>query len=243
MHSQTLAKWNFLANVLMSLALGTVLLTGFAPREPAVLSIERLNIVDSTGRVALVLSNGAHLPGISWAGKEYVKPRDRRASAGMIFYNQAGDEVGGLIYRGGAGGPQDTSMAFGHLSFDQWKQNQVVALQYLDNGTNRSAGIRVWDRPTGTPAGAEALAVLGERVGTTPPGHVRDSLRDEYIRQDEAVSGHLRAFLGSANGTAALELRDPTGRIRVRLSVDTVGTARLTFLDTLGRVAAVYPPQ
>ena len=243
MRSHALAKWSLAGNVVMFVALAVLLVTGFRPQQPAVLTVERLNIVDSTGRLALVLSNGAQLPGITVAGKEYVKPRGRAGSAGMIFYNQAGDEVGGLVYRGGPNGPRDTSAAFGHLSFDQWKQNQVVALQYLDNGTNRSAGLRVWDRPTGTPAEAEALAILGQQVGVTQPGPVRDSLRREYIRRDVAASGQLRAFLGSANGVAALELRDTNGKVRIRLSVDTAGTARLAFLDTLGRVSAVYPSQ
>jgi hypothetical protein len=243
MHSHALAKWNFVGNIIMFLALATILLGGFKRQQSSVLTVERLNIVDSAGHLALVLSNGARLPGITIGGKEYVKPRERAGSAGMIFYNEAGDEVGGLVYRGGPSGPRDTSTAFGHLSFDQWKQNQVVALQYLDNGTNRSAGLRVWDRPTGTPTEAEALAVLGQHVGATQPGPVRDSLRREYIRRDVATSGQVRAFVGSANGVAALELRDVQGKVRIRLSVDTVGIAQLAFLDTLGRVKATYPSQ
>jgi hypothetical protein len=235
--------WNFACNVVMFLALVVLLVGGFKPQQSAVLSVERLNIVDSAGRLALVLSNGSRLPGITWAGKEYVKPRGRARSAGMIFYNEAGDEVGGLVYRGGSIGPTDTSTAFGHLSFDQWKQNQVVAVQYLDNGTNRSAGVRVWDRPTGTPTEAEALAILGQQVGAAPAGPVRDSLRREYIRRDVAASGQVRAFFGSANRVATLELRDVNGKVRIRLSVDTSGTARLVFLDTLGQVAAAYPGQ
>ena len=243
MQSPALAKWIFAGNSIMFLTLGTILLGGFNAQQPAVLSVERINIVDSAGHLALVLSNGSRLPGITWAGKEYVKPRGRRGSAGMIFYNEAGDEVGGLVYRGAPSGPRDTSTAFGHLSFDQWKQNQVVALQYLDNGTNRSAGLRVWDRPPGTPTEAEAHAVLGQQIGVTQPGPVRDSLRREYMRLEVAASGQLRAFLGSANGVAALELRDVNGHVRIRLSVDTVGTAQLAFLDTLGRVTTTYPTQ
>ena len=73
--------------------------------------------------------------------------------SGMIFYNEEGDEVGGLIYNGIPrdynGIPRDSGYsAVGHLSFDQWKQNQVVALQYIDNGRTRRSGLRVWDRPT-----------------------------------------------------------------------------------------------
>ena len=31
---------------------------------------------------------------------------------------------------------------------DQHDQDQVVGLQYADNGTTRAAGLNVWDRPT-----------------------------------------------------------------------------------------------
>ena len=54
----------------------------------------------------------------------------------MIFFNEAGDEVGGLIYESER---RDSAYrAFGHLSFDQWQQNQVVAVQYQDNGSSWS---------------------------------------------------------------------------------------------------------
>ena len=110
MRSHALAKWSLAGNVVMFVALAMLLVTGFRPQQAAVLTVERLNIVDSTGRLALVLSNGAQLPGITVAGKEYVKPRGRAGSAGMIFYNQAGDEVGGLVYRGGPNGPDRKSV-------------------------------------------------------------------------------------------------------------------------------------
>ena len=239
MQSPALAKWIFAGNIIMFLTLATILVGGFKPQQPAVLSVERINIVDSAGHLALVLSNAARLPGITVSGKEYVRPRGRLGSAGIIFFNEAGDEVGGLIIKGGPGPPSDSNRAFGHLSFDQWKQNQVVALQYLDNGMTRSAGLRVWDRPTGKPT--ELLAILGQRIGMTPAGLVQDSLRREYIRMDAEAAGQLRTFLGSANGVAALELRDVSGKVRIRLSVDTAGIARLAFLDTLGGVTAAYP--
>ena len=237
MHKHAIAKWNFVGNIVLSLTLATLLLGGFKAQQPAVLSVERLNIVDSAGHLALVISNAARLPGVTLSGVEHARPRGRVGSAGMLFFNAAGDEVGGLIYKGGPSAPTDSNRAFGHLSLDQWKSNQVVVLQYLDNGTNRSAGLRIWDRPTGERA--ELLPVLERQMNASPRGPVRDSLIREYVR----LEGSLRAFVGSANRVAALELGDVNGRVRIRLSVDTAGTARLAFLDTLGRVTTAYPAQ
>jgi len=238
MPPQTLSKALLGTNAGLLLAIAALLFTGFARQQPQVLTVERLNIVDSTGTLVLALANGARLPGAMFGGKEYPQSFvGRGKSAGMIFFNEVGDEVGGLIYQGS---PGDSSYhAFGHLSFDQWKQNQVVAVQYQDDGVNRSAGLRVWDRPADAPV--EAQFALAEQMVNTPRGPVRDSLNRERLKARARVAGTQRLFLGSHDRTAGLELRDTLGRVRVRLAVDSSGAGRLVFLDTLGRATATYP--
>ena len=233
MHSQRI----FVANVLMFAVMLVATLAAFNRRPPPVLTVERINIVDSTGRLALVLSNGTRLPGAMFEGREYPQSFvGRGRSAGMIFVNEVGDEVGGLIYEGAT---RDSGYrAFGHLSFDQWKQSQVVAMQYQDNGTSRSAGVRVWDRPTND---LEAQFALAQRMLATPAGPLRDSLDAERRRVRADVAGTQRLFLGSDDRVAGLELKDGEGRTRVKLSVDSAGAARLVFLDAEGRAQAVYP--
>lgn len=232
------AKCVFIGNVTMFLIMTGVLLSGFSRQQPQVLTVERINIVDSSGKLALVLSNGQRLPGAAFRGKEYPQSFvGRGRTAGMIFYNEVGDEVGGLIYEGA---PHDSGYrALGHLSFDQWQQNQVVAVQYQDNGKTRSAGMRVWDRPTDAPL--EQQFILAERVLATPAGPLRDSLNRERLRVRERVQGAPRLFLGSEDRIAKLELRDEQGRVRIRLVVDSAGSGRLAFLDNQGRITAVYP--
>src|SRR6266487_615299 len=80
MPSHTIIKWSFATNLVMFFALATLLLSGFRPQQPTVLSVERLNIVDSAGHLALVLANGSRLPGITVAGREYPKTRGRARS-------------------------------------------------------------------------------------------------------------------------------------------------------------------
>jgi len=228
----------FAGNVTMFVVLATMLLGGFVRRQSPVLTVERLNIVDSTGALALVLANGARLPGGTFGGKEYPQSFSGRGrSAGMIYFNEVGDEVGGLIYEGAPRG--SSYRAFGHLSFDQWKQNQVVAVQYSDDGATRSAGLQVWDRPSDAPL--EDQFALAERMLATPPGRLRDSLNEERLRVRARVQGTRRVFVGSRDRTAALELRDRQGRVRVRGFVDSTGTGQLAFLDSAGRTTAVFP--
>ena len=240
MPSQRLATTMFATNVVMFTVLLTLTLGGFARQQRATtLTVERLNIVDSTGRLALVLSNGARLPGGTFAGKEYPQSfTGRGKSAGMIFFNEAGDEVGGLIYEGAR--RDSTYRAFEHFSFDQWQQNQVVALQYQDNGSSRSAGMQVWDRPTDAPLARQFA--LAEQMQALPPGPVRDSVNAERLRVRARVEGTPRMFVGSENRVAKVELRDAVGRVRLRLLVDSTGTGRLVFLDSAGKTTATYPP-
>jgi hypothetical protein len=238
MQRDALMKWMFAANVTMFGGLVTTTLTGFARQQPTVLTVERLNIVDSTGRLALVLSNGARLPGGTFAGKEYPQSFvGRGKSAGMIFFSEVGDEVGGLIYEGER--RDSTYRAFGHLSFDQWQQNQVVAVQYQDNGATRSAGVRVWDRPTDAPL--ERQFALAEQLRGMPAGPARDSVNQERLRVRARVEGTPRMFVGSEDRVAKVELRDMAGRVRLRLLVDSAGAGRLIFLDSTGRRTASYP--
>lgn len=227
-----------LLNLAASVVLATMLLSASRAQDPRELTIERLNIVDSTGRLALVLANGARLPGAVFEGRAYPQSFvGRGTSAGMIFFNQQGDEVGGLVYEGER---RDSSYrAFGHLSFDQWKQNQVVAVQYQDNGQSRSAGVRVWDRPT--EHSLEEQFRLALQLRTMPPGAARDSVDRDRLRVRTAVQGTPRMFLGSEDRVAKLELRDAAGRVRLRLQVDSSGAGRIAFLDSVGRVTSVYP--
>lgn len=81
MQNDTGAKAIFVGNLAMFVVLGTVLLGHFTRRAPRVLSVERLSIVDSTGALALVLANGARLPGGTFAGKEYPQSFSGRARA------------------------------------------------------------------------------------------------------------------------------------------------------------------
>src|SRR5256886_1335517 len=115
----------------------------------AEIDAERINIVEADGRPALVLANTERLPGPVLAGKELAKELSagRLGSAGMIFIDAQGNEVGGLVYGARVKGDGSFSAESG-LTFDQHNQDQVVGFEYEDNGSQRSYGVSVWDRPT-----------------------------------------------------------------------------------------------
>ena len=63
------------------------------------IDVERINLVGKDGRVQLVLANKERLPDPVIDGK--TLKRSGLPTPGLIFYNDEGDECGGLIFGGG----------------------------------------------------------------------------------------------------------------------------------------------
>jgi hypothetical protein len=231
------------AYALISSALLIVLVAAAfqSPRNQrfTVLDVERINIVEPNGRLAMVISDAQHLPGPILEGRELSPDLSagRRGSAGMLFYNARGDEVGGLTYRGQEAGGAHSAGSI--LAFDQFKQDQVVSVQYSDQNNRRSAGVSVWDRSTTIPISELVDLVQASRGNASPR---RDTAASRLQRmQAEGTLGAQRLFLGSQNKTAALRINDTLGRTRIRLFVDSLNVARLEFLDERGRVVHTVP--
>lgn len=226
--------------VCSSVALLVLVVAAFAParQQVDVLQARRVEILNEDGKYALVIAGRGRLPGPTFEGREYPQALSggRVQGSGMIFFNERGDEVGGLTYRGQVAG--DSYRASAGITFDQFRQDQVVSVQYQDDGTSRRAGLAVWDRSTELSI-AELLEVLDARASAT--GSARDSIERVIEGLRERGGSADRVFLGSANRTATLLLRDTQGRARIRLYVDTADAARLEFLDSAGAVVHAFP--
>jgi hypothetical protein len=235
-------RWLKAWAAISTLALTVLLWGAFRSRQTShmtVLDVERINIVEPDGSLALVISNADRIPGPVVEGKELARELSsgRTGSAGMIFFNARGDEVGGLTFRGREA--DGTYSAGGILAFDQFRQDQVVAVQYSDRGTSRSAGISVWDRSTDMTIGELVELVTASRGA---PGPARDSALQRLQRlQNSGGLGGSRIFLGSQDRTAALRINDTSGRVRIRLYVDSADVARLEFLNERGEVVQTLP--
>ena len=222
--------------------LAALVLSGFrqATTRFGEISAERIDIVDEHGKTVLAIANKARIAGPVVAGKAYpVALSDgREHMAGMIFFNQDGDEMGGLVFNSFRL-PNGKAAGIGHLSFDRFQDNQVVALQYKENATSVQAGLTVYDRP-GTGVFATSFALLDE-ARSAPPARLAEIRRQLAELSAQGGLGAERAFLGSRDRSAQLLLKDAIGRVRARLVIDTDDAARLEFLDEAGKVTAKYP--
>lgn len=205
------------------------------------IDVERINIVGADKKPVMVLSNKRLIPGPSMNGKTY--PREyadgRENLSGIIFFNDQGDEVGGLLYNGLK--RDSTYSAVGHFSFDQWKQNQVLAMQYLDNGKSRRAGLRIYDRPTNV-----SLDEIFDRFKARNEVPKNSAAYDSITREIKASNlrgdnGVERMFVGSQDEVAQIVLKDKQGKIKIKMYVDKTGEARIIFYNDEGKVTKSYP--
>src|SRR5437867_12232471 len=117
------------------------------------IEVQRINIVEKDGRVRLVIANADRQAVTVIGGKEILPNRKREA--GLIFFNDEGDENGGLTYGGRT--ENGVARASAGLSFDQYQQDETVTLRYSQTGKERRAGLTIADRPEASIAAAAAL--------------------------------------------------------------------------------------
>jgi len=192
------------------------------------LDAERINIIDSNGSLRMVISNPKRQDPGAFSGKK-LEARER--PAGMIFFNDDGDECGGLVYDGNK---KEASFTY---SVDQYKNDQIMQWQYdQDNSTQqrvRSYGLKMWDRR--------------DDFGLTDIERAVDSLKDLHdtaayaagikkLRAEGAFSTE-RLFLGKTRARqVGLFIRDNKGRPRIEIGLDSSNNMVLHAFDSSGRI-------
>jgi hypothetical protein len=222
--------------VVSSLAFAVVLLAAFTFQDRKSkfdeINVERINVVEKDGSTRLVISNSERSPGPIERGKPFGYPGGGRP--GLIFYNDEGTENGGLIF----GGKKENgkASAVGSLTFDQYEQDQTIALQYIDNDGRRRAGLMVSDYPTDI--SSLQLDQKWKALRQMPEGSAKNE-EQQRLRQYQQK---LRMYAGRGrNGSSLVQLADAEGRTRLQMVVDPAGTARIEFLDEKGKVTRQIP--
>jgi hypothetical protein len=217
---------------LLTLAFGVVVLFGVTAlrnRTFGTVTARRINIVEPDGTVRLTISNRADFPGAWNRGKEYPRP-DRREAAGMLFMSEEGTEQGGFIW--GAGQLPDGSIQnHVHLSFDQYEENQIFAIEAGQEGKDKFSRITMVDQGNFP---IEEKRKANEAIDKLPPGE-QDAAWDKFFATHG--SDVKRIALGrSSDGSVGLELRDLNGSVRILLSVRPNGEPVLQFISEDGKV-------
>lgn len=188
------------------------------------LDVHRINVREDDGTIRMIIASKDHSPGYIIDNKPVQGPT--RPTAGIVFYNDDGSERGGLEYSGKMIGGAPTTSA--ELGFDQFGQNEVVALTQDQSDAGRSGGLMIADRPD-APVVPAAVAAW-----SLPPDEQAGALAHLC---DNGACGRTRLYVGtSTNRDAVVALRDGEGRVRLQMRVTEAGLPVIEFLDTQGRV-------
>ena len=196
------------------------------------ITVGRINVVDADGTLRLVISNKDRMhPGVM-DGVTIDRPRP---VAGLLFFNDEGDEVGGLTFTGRA--TDSSRRANAGIMFDQLNQDQTIGFSYSETDGRRTAGFQVWDR---------ADAPLSDLIRQLNDANriENSAARQERIAaiRASAPPGPRRVFVGkNADRAATVSLADANGRPRLRMTVEATGNPRIEFLDESGQVVARIP--
>ncbi len=203
-----------------------------APKNLGEITVERINVVDANGTLRLVIANKDRMhPGVM-DGVTIDRPRP---VAGMIFFNDEGDEMGGLTYTGRVENGKRAADA--GIMFDQLKQDQTIGFEYGESDGQRRAGFQVWDR--GEAPLSDLIRQLNAARKIADP-----SARDAAVQNARATApkGIQRVFIGKETDRSAnVTLADANGKARLRLRVEPDGAAAIEFLDAAGHVTSRLP--
>ena len=219
-------------NTAVLAVLATAAFRQAAPQKFEHITVQRLDVVDANGTLRMVISNKDRMHPGQMDGKVIDRPRP---VAGLLFFNEEGDEVGGLTFTGRE--VNGVRQANAGLMFDQFKQDQTIGFSYSEGGGRRSAGFQVWDRSD------TRLGELIEKLNAANKIEDRAE-RDKAIAAVRAAAppGPRRVFVGKNGERAAtVSLADANGKPRLTLTVDAAGNPRIEFLDEAGKVVSKLP--
>ena len=196
------------------------------------ISVGRMDVVDADGKLRMVISNKDRMHPGMMDGKLIDRPRP---VAGMLFFNEEGDEVGGLTFTGRR--VDGRGRANAGIMFDQFKQDQTIGISYSETDGRRTAGLQVWDRPDTN---------LGELIGKLNAANaLKDAAeREKAIAAARAGAGSAprRVFVGKLpDRSATIALSDINGKPRLTMTVGPDGSPRIELLDADGKVTARLP--
>jgi hypothetical protein len=198
------------------------------------LTVQRINVVEPDGTLRMVISNKATEPGIIIKSKEH--PHPSRSDAGIIFYNDEGTENGGFLFDGkmGADGNGESS---GHLSFDQYEQDQAFVAEYGQKGGKRYSRLVFADNPD---VPMSKVVEFSDSISQLPEDEKKKRMAEFVASNHYKVKP--RMVLGRMpDESVILGLNDSEGRPRIRMQVAPDGTPSLQMLDEKGKVIGQVP--
>lgn len=196
------------------------------------IDVERINVVETDGKLRMVISNQLRQhPGVM-DGITYDERKGKRPP-GLMFFNEKGDELGGLVFDGNTGKGQG-----GSLTFDKFRGDQTIQFIHEEE-TDESyfAGLKMSDQNMPL----NDLVNKQKEISKLPTKEAQDSAYRALREQGLLMTERLR--IGKDyDKSSIIKMKDANGKVRIELKVEASGSPKLNFLDEVGKVIYSLPP-
>lgn len=230
-------KINFLTGyaIVSTLVFSVVLLSSFVKGDKNEtfdeITVKKINLVGEDGSLRMVLSNETRQHSGRMNGKDYPK---RNRPAGMIFFNNEGDECGGLVF---AGKTTDNKTSSGmSFTMDNYHDDQVIQIlnsEEYDNGKNNiQRGLIINEYPIGSNIDSRnAKYAELEKIED-------EKIRNQKIEEVRAKEGSKRRLFIGRNkaNNSGMFLYDSEGNPRMKIYVDEKGDPKIETIDKNGNL-------
>lgn len=195
------------------------------------LIVKKITVVGEDNLPRMVLSNETRQHSGRMNGKEWAK---RERPSGIIFFNNQGDECGGLVYQTKEKDGKITSgMSF---TMDNYKDDQVLQIlndEYYNEGKAFiERGISINQYPVGTNIDVRNKK-LEELKLIENEKERKEKIRELY-KNEGAVN---RLFIGKTKGNSSgLFLSGPDGSPKMMIYVDEKGNPKIQTFGDKGEV-------
>ena len=196
------------------------------------ITVKRINIISEDGDLRLVLSNEFRQHPGRVNGQD-LKKRDR--PSGILFFNEEGDECGGIIHWGKKeDGVTSSGMSF---TMDQYKEDQVLQIinnEYYSEGKQSiQRGVAIIDLPTGSDllTRMKKMEDIQNLLSTSSPEE-QQKIIEQY---GNSLSSTQRLFIGKTKkNNAGIFLAGPDGKQRLNIYVDENNIPKIEITDEKG---------
>ena len=202
--------------------------SGGPAAAPEEITVQRINVVEPDGSLKMVISNSAKMHAGRVGGVELPA---RQRPAGVLFFDDEGEEAGGL----GIYGTKEFRQ--GGFLIDQMGNDET--LRFMSQQMRRDgrfvhqAGLSIADRNPDLTL-AEVMERSEEVRALQDPAEQEERAKE---LQRQGVFGADRMFVGRrGDGGVVVDMRDSSGATRLRLGVSADGAASIEFLDDAGQV-------
>lgn len=195
------------------------------------ITAERINIVEKDSKLKMVISNKERQHPGTMDGV-YYKEREGQRAAGMIFFSEKGDEIGGLIFDGNTNEGQ-----YGSLTFDKFRGDQTIQLLHGENADGKYfAGLKMNDQNIPL---SDFIAKRKE-IEKLPTKEAQEAAYKEMRDKGQLMTNRLSLGRGR-DKSSFIDLNDAKGKTRISISVESDGNPKINFLDENGKVIYSLP--